>query len=284
MEITLGTPRIFALDQRISIEEMRKRADEKKTGAVGSGIGGLLSRPKADDVELVASQRRLEPFWHVACTAHYVYDRTRRYTVPASAPDVRSVSFLGSDFPVVPAGGSGNASTAFAFDVLEHCTEDPREELFVDGLTGQPFAKGQAYASGPRLEIQDPAEMGADGSLVIAPEQRASAIIRQLLAKVMRPLQADAVFEEQLAVETLALVYRPIWAFEYRLPAKDKRGVIEVDGVSGETHNAQSLKVSDLTRRINRDIVFDLGADTAGLLIPGGSIAVKLAKVAIDHA
>lgn len=281
MDITLGTPRIFALEQRITLDEMRKRADEKKTGAVGSGIGGLLSRPKADDVELVASQRRMEPFWHVACTAHYVYDRTRRYAVPASAPDVRSVSFLGADFNVVP---SGTGPAAFAFDVLEHCTEDPREQMFVDGITGQPFGKGQAYASGPRLEVQDPAEMGADGTLVIAPEQRASAIVRQLLAKVMVPLQADTVFEEQLAVETLDLVYRPIWAFEYRLESKGKQGVIEVDGVSGETHNAQALKVSDLTRRINRDVVFDLGADTAGLLIPGGSIAVKLAKVAIDHA
>jgi hypothetical protein len=281
VDITLGEPRIFALDQRITFDEMRKRADDKRSGAVGSGIGGLLSRPKADDVELVASQRRMEPFWHVACTAHYVYDRSRRYTVPASASDVRSVSFLGSDVNVV---ASGTGPAAFALDVLEHCTDDPREELFVDGLTGQPFAKGQAYASGPRLEVQDPATMAADGTLVIAPEQRASAIVRQLLAKVMRPLQADAVFEERLAVETLDLVYRPIWAFEYRLPAKDKRGVIEVDGVTGETHNAQALKVSDLTRRINRDVVFDLGADTAGLLIPGGSIAVKLAKVAIDHA
>jgi hypothetical protein len=281
VDITLGTPRIFALDQRITLDEMRKRADEKKTGAVGSGIGGLLSRPKPEDVELVASQRRMEPFWHVACTAHYVYDRTRRYTVPVSAPDVKSVTVLGSDFTAVPTGAG---PAAYAFDALEHCAEDIREALFVDGLNGTPFAKGPAYASGPRLEVQDPSELGVDGTLVLAPEQRASAIIRQLLAKVMRPLQADTVFEETLAVETLDLCYRPIWAFEYRLSSKGKQGVIEVDGVSGETHNAQALKVSDLTRRINRDIVFDLGADTAGLLIPGGSIAVKLAKVAIDHA
>lgn len=281
MEITLGEPRIYGLDQRVPFEELRRRADEKKTGAVGSGLGGLLSRPKPDEVELVASQRRMEPFWHVACTAHYAYDRTRRYTVPASASDVKSVTLLGSDFTVV---ASGTGPAAFGVDVLEHCTDDIREELFVDGLSGQAFGKGQAYASGPRVEVQDPSELGADGTLVIAPEQRASAIVRQLLAKVMRPLQADAVFEERLAVETLALCYRPIWAFEYRLASKGKQGVIEVDGVSGETHNAQALKVSDLTRRVNRDLVFDLGADTAGLLIPGGSIAVKLAKVAIDHA
>jgi hypothetical protein len=34
---------------------------------------------------------------------------------------------------------------------------------------------------------------------------------------------------------------------------------------------------------MNRDALFDIGADTVGLLVPGGSIAVKVAKMAIDH-
>jgi hypothetical protein len=33
---------------------------------------------------------------------------------------------------------------------------------------------------------------------------------------------------------------------------------------------------------MTRDVLFDIGADTAGLLIPGGSIAVKVAKAAMD--
>ena len=33
---------------------------------------------------------------------------------------------------------------------------------------------------------------------------------------------------------------------------------------------------------LNRDLLFDIGADTVGLFVPGGSIAVKLAKAAID--
>jgi hypothetical protein len=33
---------------------------------------------------------------------------------------------------------------------------------------------------------------------------------------------------------------------------------------------------------VTRDALFDLGADAAGMLIPGGSIAVKVAKVALD--
>ena len=131
--------------------------------------------------------------------------------------------------------------------------------------------------------MADPATLSADETLVIAPEQRASAVVRALLAKLMKPLQADTVLEESLAVEVLELYYRPIWAFEFHLPAKDKRGVVEVDALTGETTTANALKVSSLTRMVSRDALFDIGSDTVGLLVPGGSIAVKLARVAIDR-
>ena len=107
--------------------------------------------------------------------------------------------------------------------------------------------------------------------------------MRQLLAKLLRPLQADTVFEESLAVEALELYYRPIWAFEFHHPAKDKRGVVEVDALTGETRTATALKVGHLTRMVSRDALFDIGADTVGLIVPGGSIAVKLARIAIDR-
>jgi len=280
MDISLGEPRIFGLEPRLPFEELRRRAEEKKTGSLGSGIGGLLQRPKAEDVVLATSQRRVEPFWHVACTAHYVYDRTRLYTVPASAGDVRSVTLLGTDYPVVP---SGKGPAAFGVEVLEHCTEDIRDELFVDGVSGTAIGNGPALLAGTRTEVPDPSALAADETLVIAPEQRASAIVRQLLARLLKPLQADTVFEESLAVEALELYYRPIWAFEFHLPAKDKRGVVEVDALTGETRTAGALHVRQLTRMVSKDALFDIGADTVGLIVPGGSIAVKLARVAIDR-
>jgi hypothetical protein len=280
VEISLGEPRIFGLDRRIPLEELRRRAEEKKAAALGTGFGGLLQRPKPEDVVLVASQRRVEPFWHVACTAHYVYDRTRLYTVPASAADVRSVTILGSDFAVT---ASGKSPASFALEAMEHCTEDVRDELFVDGQTGAPMSNAAVLLAGPMTEVHDPTELGVDETMVVAPEQRASAIVRQLLAKVLRPLQADTVFEESLAVEKLELLFRPVWAFEFRLPAKDKRGVVEVDALTGETRTATALRMSSLTRLMTKDVLFDIGADTAGLLVPGGSIAVKLARVALDR-
>jgi hypothetical protein len=35
--------------------------------------------------------------------------------------------------------------------------------------------------------------------------------------------------------------------------------------------------------RVTRDALFDIGADTVGLLVPGGGIAVKVARLAIDQ-
>ena len=280
MDISLGEPRIYGLNPRLPADELRRKAEEKKTGALGSGLGGFLQRPKPEEVELLAVQQRMEPFWHVACTAHYVYDRSRMYTVPSSASDVRSVTFGGADFPVIQ---SGKNPPAFAFEVMEHCTEDHRDELFVDGLTGSSMGSGQALVAGPRIEVPEPAALGVDETLVVAPEQRASAIVRQLLAKLLKPLQADTVFEEALAVEALELYFRPIVAFEFHMPSKGKRGVVEVDALTGETHNANALRVSSLTRHVSKDALFDIGADTVGLIVPGGSIAVKLARLAIDR-
>ena len=279
MDISLGESRIYALEPRFSFEDIRRRAEDKRFSALGSGIGGLLQRPKAEDVGLVRSQRRFEPLWHVACTARYVYDRTRRYQVPTTAGDVRSVTVLGTDFPILP---YGKGESAFALDVLEHCSEEIRDELFIDGTSGAPVATGQTIIAGARTELTDPNALAEDETVVVAPEQRASAIVRQLLAKLLKPLQADAVFEESLAVEALELYYRPIWAFEFHLKSKDKHGVVEVDALSGETRITGSLQVGQLTRMVSREALFDIGADTIGLIVPGGSIAVKLARVAVD--
>ncbi len=279
MDISLGESRIIALEARLGREDALHKAEEKKTGALGSGIGGLLSRPKPEDVVLATTQYRVEPFWHVVCTAHYKYDRTRTYTVAASGADVRGVTVLGETYPVVV---SGKNPASFAMPVLEHCTENLREEVWTDGLTAAAVGNGAALMGGPSTVIADPATLAEDETVVVPPDHRASAIVRQLLAKLMVPLQADQIYEEQLAVPALELVYRPIWAFEFELPAKSRRGVVEVDGLTGESRTATSLRLQ-INRHISRDAMFDIGADTIGMIVPGGNIALKLARVALDH-
>ena len=71
MEIALADQHVFVLDERLTADEIRQKAMDRRTGAFGTGLGNLLQRPKAEDIELVASQRRLEPFWHVSGRASY---------------------------------------------------------------------------------------------------------------------------------------------------------------------------------------------------------------------
>ena len=279
MEIHLGSERIFVLQEREGVEELRQRAMDRRTQSFGSGLGSLLQRPKAEDVVLVASQRRLEPFWHVAGRAVYVYERGRDYAVAASAPEVREVTVLGTTYPVAE---SGPAARTFTLAATEHCREEIAHTLDADARTGAKVGDAVAVLAGSRDEISDPATLAADETIVVPPEHRASFVVRQLLSEMLKPVQADRILEESLTLETIDLCYRPIWAFEFHWQSKDKRGVVEIDGVTGAIRQGGSL-LPQLTKIVSREALFDIGADTIGLLVPGGSIAVKVARAAIDR-
>jgi len=274
MDIQLADQHIYRLDDRLTPEEIRQRAMDRRTGAFGSGLENIFSRPKADDIELVDSQRRLEPFWHVGCSALYVYDRAHDYSVAASGAQVQAVSVHGEEHKVT--------AGSFVVSTVEHSREEYRQALFLDGVTGAPVADAATLVGGTRHEVTDLDALAAESDIVVPPEQRASFVVRQLLTGMLKPLQADTVHEESITFEQIDLYYRPWWAFEFHWKLKDKKGVVELDAVTGQLRNSQAL-MARLSRTVTRDSLFDIGADTVGLLVPGGSIAVKVAKMAIDH-
>jgi hypothetical protein len=275
VDIQLADQHIYRLDDRMTPEEIRQRAMDRRTGAFGGGLESLFSRPKADDIELVDSQRRLEPFWHVGCNAVYVYERSHDYTVPASGAQVKEVTVHGETHPI-SAGGS------FVIPTTEHSREEYRQALFLDGVTGAAVPDAASIVGSPRHEVADLEALSAEADIVVPPEQRASFVVRQLLTGMLKPLQADVVHEESITFEQIDLYYRPWWAFEFHWKVKDKKGVVEMDAVTGELRNSQAL-MARLSRTVTRDSLFDIGADTVSLLVPGGGIAVKVAKMAIDH-
>ena len=274
MDIQLADQHIYRLDDRLTPEEIRQRAMDRRTGAFGGGLENLFSRPKADDIELVDSQRRLEPFWHVGCSAVYVYDRSHDYIVPASGAQVKAVTVHGEEHQVA-AGGS------FTISTVEHSREEYRQALFLDGVTGAPIAEAPNLVASTRHEVTDLEALASEADIVVPPEQRASFVVRQLLTGMLKPLQADVVHEEAITFEQIDLYFRPWWAFEFHWKVKDKKGVVELDAVTGELRNSQAL-MARLSRSVSRDSLFDIGADTVSLLVPGGGIAVKVAKMAID--
>jgi hypothetical protein len=278
MEIELADQHVFVLDERLSTDEIRQRAMDRRTGAFGTGIGSLLQRPKADDIELVATQRRLEPFWHVACQARYVYQRSHDYTVATTGPEVRHVSVNGQDYPVGTPTGHGT----FVVPTIEHCRDEFTAGLFTDGVTGAAVADAATIVAGPHREVVDLTTLTENNTVVVSPEQHASFVVRQLLGSMMKPVQADIVTEESMTIQNIDLYYRPWWAFEFLWKPKDKRGVVELDAVTGQMRPGTAL-AARVSRIVSRDALFDIGADTVGLLVPGGSIAVKVARVAMEQ-
>jgi hypothetical protein len=274
VEVTLAPERLFALEERLTVEDIQQRAMDKRTQAFGGGLGSLLQRPKTEEIVLINRQRRLEPFWHVAGRAVYIYDRNRDYTIPASASDVQAITIHDSRY-------EGDAARSFRVPVREHCRAEFVGESFTDGMTGGPVADAAALMSGPRSEVTDPATLSADGTIALPPEHRSSYVVRQLMTEIMKPVQADQMLEESVTLEATDLLYRPIWAFEFDWQGKGKTGVVEVDPVTGGTKQGKAL-VGSIRQMLSRDLLFDITADTVGVFVPGGSIAVKLAKAAID--
>ncbi len=64
---------------------------------------------------------------------------------------------------------------------------------------------------------------------------------------------------------------------------KAKRVVLEFDALTGEMRTGGKNLGQRIKGVLTRDVLFDVTADAAGLIVPGGSIAVKLVKAVVDR-
>lgn len=164
--------------------------------------------------------------------------------------------------------------------VVEHCREEHRKEACFDGQSGE--RKDFSYALHfNKKEILELSSFSPDG-IIIAPEIRASFVTRQIMGEAIRPLQADEIQEEEVIIENLELYFRPVFAFEFRWQAKEKTGIAEFDGLTGEMRTGGKMWRERL-KKLDTNVLFDIGADVLGMVFPGGNIAVKLTKAAIDY-
>lgn len=277
MEITVADQRILVFTGQFTSKEAEDKAWDKKVSAFDtfSKFGSFLSHPKDDDFELLYKEHRYQPFWHVIAKAKYVYDRSAGYQVSVSGPEVRSVTYKDTDFEVT--------NSHFHLPVLEHCIQEEHDEVFVDGVTGKVKPELKSYLSlSPKEVTGDLSKRVPKDAILVPPQSRVSAIMRDSLSKMIKGIQADKVLEEAVEVECVDLYYHPVYAFQYRWKSKNKEAIIEVDAVTGNISTGNRTFNEYLGKVLDQNFLFDLGADAAGLLIPGGSIAVKMAKKYID--
>lgn len=276
MDIALANERAFAITPQTSFEVAKVRVEDKRTNLVAGTLGSLLSRPKPEEIQLISTENRLEPFWHIIISAHTVYDRNRTYSVVVGGPEVQSVMVLGQDV-VVDA-----KAKSFSLNAIEHCLEERRLSQTFDGLAGQKLDLNK-YLAFPKEEIADLANFAAQGILVVPPQARATAVVRQLMTDAIKPVQAQEIHEERVDVEAIDLYFRPVYAFEYDWAAKGKKVIVEYDALTNDTHAGGKKWHDQIKSVMTRDLLFDVTADAVGMIVPGGSIAVKLVKAVVDR-
>ncbi len=278
MDIFLAAERAFHLIPQVTVEVARDRVEQKKASLVSGTLSALISRPKPEDILFVSLENRLEPYWQMTVFVRTVYDRTQTYTLQVSGKEVQQVTALGHELPV-SVNPRGVAS--ISLNGVEHCLEEHRYQFSFDGSGGKiDISKYQSYA---KSEIADLGQFTPTGVLVVPPGAQASTIMRTVLSEVIKPVQAQVIHEERVNVEAMEINFRPVYAFEYEWVTKGKHAVLEFDGMTGEIHSGGRKMNDQIKGILTRDLIFDVTADAVGMIVPGGSIAVKLVKAVVDR-
>lgn len=275
MNVELAEERVLVLPDQISEEVAETRAWVKRLDAFGTmaKMGGLLSRPKDDEFELIYKERRLQPFWRLVASAVSVYERQRDYVVKV-APGVVSVAVAG--------GQQATPNGSFTISGLESCREERRREILVDGLTKaqEPALTDHLKIEGAPVTREALAAMAQGGAIVVPSEVKSSMLVRETVAGMVSKIDADRVLEETVRLESVELYYRPVFAFRYRRSGKE--AVVEVDGLSGVARAGGATFERYLGKVLDPAFLFDVTMETANIFLPGATLVKVLVNKGLE--
>ncbi|MGC9393429.1 MAG: hypothetical protein ACP5J4_01090 [Anaerolineae bacterium] len=280
MEINLTDERAFILQAQLTVDQAEGRAWGHKVDAFGTmaKMGSLFQRPKDDDFKLLYKEQRYEPFWHVVCDARYVYERRADYPLAFSDPVVKSVTIEGKEYQI------SDGKTTLAG--LERCREELHADVFFNGLDNTRAPALTDYLKYAAVEIaeDDLDDFSAGDAIVVPPAARASAIVHEVLIEMIKSVKAERILEDRVDVAQIDLYYRPVYAFQYRWLSKEKEAIVEYDGLTGQWQVGGKTFQQYVGKILDPAFLFDVGVETVDLLVPGGGLAIKLARKGLDVA
>jgi hypothetical protein len=265
--------KLLVIEDVLGWEKVRKLAGDHKVKALGM-LSGFLFKPKADEISIVYEEKRYQAFWHIVGNSYFEYKRKVRYHVPVETV-VEDVTFMDKVSVV------NKNDRTFEIEGIEHCKENYQQEVMVDAQTDLPgdFAK---YLKAPKSEIQSTDELSVDGASIVNLETKASFLVRKVLNDLVKPIKADQILDEKIAIEELSLYFYPVYTFEYYWQPKDKRVLVEFDGVTTEIRKGRKL-TDKLRDSFTTDELFEFAKEVANF-VPGGGLAMMAGRKAIQIA
>lgn len=277
MNVDLAEERVLFHPDRFNMDHAEGRAWSQRMEAFGTlaKLSGFLNKPKDEDFELIYRERRYQPYWRIIATATYAYERMRTYEVPV-APEVKAVQICGQDHQV--------ATSRISLSGLESCREEVRTEALYDGVSKALDSSLHQYLKFD-AQVVAPDEVGTfapEGVILVPPQAKASVLLRDVLAGVIKAIEADKVLEEQVRVEAIDLYYRPVYAFRYRWQGKE--AVIEFDALTGEARPGGATFEQYLGKVLEPKFLLDVGVETANIFFPGANLAKLVVQKGVEMA
>jgi hypothetical protein len=242
----------------------RSQAEEKKASAFGTFASlKVWDRPKDQDITLAAVEKRYEPFWYVKATRHAVYNKKAAYQIMKIDENAVSVTLLDSECQFTQ-------GKLLELQGIEHCESLTTITEYFEGLN----RKGSDMKL-VDLVNQFPFETleNSDTPEYVMPELTAATVVQQVKHRLMLPIEAEEMLQDDLEVVTMTLFFRPVYAFEFVW--RDKRGIVEIDGLTGKASREGNMLHGMVRKLGTRESMFDIGSEIAGLVIPGGNVVVK---------
>lgn len=261
---------ILFFEEVYPVRAAQEQAEKSKLSAFGT-LARLnpLNRPKADTVNLSKWELRYEPFWHVAARREVDYANTVTYAVPVGNEHAVALEIEGRSFEPVP-----GPKPRIDLPVKERCQRRIDVAVYQDGLRRAVKPQVlQGYVEKYKAIARD--QIDIEGAL---PPQMSYAAALQLAQSRLAAEAIDAheIRRDVASFERVHLYYRPVFAFEYVWSTSGKIGVIEIDGLTGDVVENGEWFRDRFERVMTRDMLFELGAEAATALVPGGGFAVKV--------
>lgn len=263
--------RIYLFDEVYPARAAEEQAEKKKLSAFGMlAKFNPLNRPREDTVRLSRKEFRLEPFWHVTATRGVDYTTQMTYPVPVHNPYAQKVALDGQHYEVTRQGDKARIDLS----VTEICHRKMAFDQFSDGL-GREIKASVLDTYRTKYKFTEVEQLERE-ELVKPMVSQQAALLAASTALNGNGINAHHIQSDGIVVERLHLYWRPVFAFEFMWSSADKRGVIEVNGLTGEvSENGQWFK-DKLSKVMTREMLLDAGSELAGVLVPGGGIAVKI--------
>ncbi len=265
-----STSAILFFDEVYPVRAAQEQAEKSKLNAFGT-LARLnpLNRPRPDTVNLAKWELRYEPFWHVTAHREVEYTNVVTYAVSVGNEHACAVEVEGRAFEPIPGG-----KPRIELPVREHCRRRIETVVLQDGLKRplKPQAL-QAYVDKYKANVRD--QVDVEGAL--PPQMSYNAALQLAQSRLAaEAVDAHEIRRDVASFERVHLYYRPVFAFEYVWSTSGRIGVIEIDGLTGDVVENGEWFRERFERVMTRDMLFELGAEAASTVVPGGGFAVKV--------